>query len=127
MRPDISPAEPAARRRVLPAAQCATGALLLGRPGPVGRALGGVRSAPAQWLVRMLGARLVVQGGAALVRPTRAVLLASAAVDATHATSMFAVAALSPRYRRVALISAAAATASAVVSAPREPFSAVSR
>jgi hypothetical protein len=102
---------------VLPAAQSALGVVLLGWPGPVGRALTGRHeTVPPRWVVRVLGGRLVAQGAVSLARPTATVALGSAGVDAAHAASMYALAAATRQYRRAALINAAAATATAAVS-----------
>jgi hypothetical protein len=66
-------------------------------------------------LIRLLGARLPVQGTAALVLP--ATLLADAAVDFTHAVAMLAVAVLRPDDRRVAVPSGVTAVLSAALGA----------
>lgn len=60
--------------------------------------------------VQVLGARYVVQSGAGLVLHRRWVPRADAAVDVIHVASMLAIAALAPTHRRLALVSAAAAT-----------------
>ncbi len=102
----------------LAAAQCLTGTVMLGWPQPVGRAVGGAPGrAPAGWVVRVLGIRILVQGVILIARPSRAVALASAGIDAVHGLSMLAVAAGGRRYRRAALSSAAAAALSAAASA----------
>lgn len=111
-----TPASAAQRRpglRSLAGAQCVTGALLLARPHTVGHAVAGDGTAPAAWVLRLLGARLVVQGLALLIDPGRGMAKAGAAVDTVHGLSMAAMAAGSRRYRRAALISAVAAVASA--------------
>jgi hypothetical protein len=99
--------------RWLAAAESVAGSLLLARPHVVGRAVAGDGTAPAAWLLRVLGARLLAQGLALLRDPGRRMATAGAAADAAHGLSMVALAAGSPRYRRPALISAAAAVASA--------------
>jgi len=90
------------------------GAALLVRPDAVAAAVGG-RPTPPSWLVRVLGARQVVQQVVVLARPTSAVVNTASAVDLTHAASMLAALVLAPRYRRAELVSAAVATASAVL------------
>jgi len=77
------------------------------RPGPPGGR--GTRT-----VVRVLGARYLVQavGGPWLHRSW--VPAVDAAVDLTHAASMVGLAAVAPGHRRIALASAAAATAFAV-------------
>jgi hypothetical protein len=66
------------------------------------------------WVARVLGARVLVQTVVMVARPDRRVFAASAVVDGMHAASMVALAAEADRYRRVALVSAAAATLSAL-------------
>jgi hypothetical protein len=90
------------------------GAALLARPDDVAAAVAG-RPTPPSWLVRVLGARQVVQQLVVLAVPTPAVTRAAAAVDLTHAASMLAALVVAPRYRRAELVSAAVATASAVL------------
>lgn len=100
--------------RMLAGGQCLVGICLLVLPGRVAAAISsdpGER--PPRWLIRLLGGRLIGQGSAQLLSPTAGLLRAGAAVDASHAASMLAVAAVSPRYRRPALSSAALASASA--------------
>ena len=70
---------------------------------------------PAGWLIRLLGARMLLQAGLELFRGSRRTLRLGAAVDALHAASMLAAAVRWPGYRRVALASAAVAGASAAV------------
>jgi hypothetical protein len=69
---------------------------------------------PAAWLIRLLGGRLLAQSGLELARASGPVVRFGAAVDALHAASMVAIALRRPRYRQVALASAAVAAASAV-------------
>jgi len=61
-------------------------------------------------LVRVLGARQVIQSAIAARRPTRRVLLAGVAVDTAHLATMLALAALRPDLRQPALISSTTAT-----------------
>jgi hypothetical protein len=56
---------------------------------------------------RLLGGRYLLQGAMLVVRPQLSGL--AVAADALHAASMLALAAASPRYRRAALVSGAAA------------------
>jgi hypothetical protein len=90
------------------------GSLLLAAPRPVldrlsDRPVGvGERRA-----ARLLGARHLVEGAIVARHPGRRWLLAAAAVDATHALSMIAIAAIRPEHRRLATASALAATATA--------------
>lgn len=97
--------------------QLGEGTLLLSQPTRLLR-LTRTRSGPAEpWIVRLLGARLLLQATAVLVRPTRGVLRAATSVDALHGLSMLVVARYSRRFRRLALLSAAAAAAGMLPSA----------
>lgn len=103
--------------RGLALGRLAVAAQLVIRPHRTGRvAAGGDVGVPPAWLVRILGGRMALQSCAELAYPVPAVLMASAAVDALHAASM-GVAAIDPRYRRAAAISAAIAVTSAAVGA----------
>ena len=81
------------------------------------RKITGDRGVPPAWIVRLLGARLLVQGAPEALRPSSTVLRLGVLVDLTHAASMLAAGRVWPRYRRAALASAAAAGASAVAGA----------
>lgn len=97
---------------VIGALQGALGLALLAYPQA--RALVGVGIAPTPtWVVRLLGGRLLAQAIVELVYRTPRAALGGAAMDATHALSMVALAAGSRRHRRPALRSAVVATASA--------------
>jgi hypothetical protein len=101
----------AVRRGLLVArAVCGAGCLLA--PAAVGRAAGldpGDRRARA--LLRVLGARDLGQAALAASAPPPVLLRLGAGVDALHAASMVALAAVSHDYRRPAVTSAAIATA----------------
>ena len=97
------------------------GAVLVARPRTVGELVSGDSATPPAAVVRVLGARRLVQHLLVLAAPTRAVVLASAATDALHAASMVAAAVVWPEYRRPALASAGVATASVVLSACTVP------
>jgi hypothetical protein len=90
------------------------GAVALLRPGLVVRVSGAPDGVTVRRVVRVLGARYVVQsaGGAALDRAW--VPPADAAVDLVHAASMLGLAALRPAYGSLALLSAGAAVGFAV-------------
>jgi hypothetical protein len=112
----MTPAQGASRQaRLLGAANAALGTTLLVRPRSVASAASTGGSPPGTAVVRLLGLRYVAQGAAQMALPTSEVLMLSAAVDGLHAASMLALAALRAEYRRPALVSAAAATASAAV------------
>jgi hypothetical protein len=92
--------------------------MLLVRPSGVARRAGGKqRPVPPAWLVRVLGARSVLQGLVTGLAPQPSVLAAGAVVDTTHALSMVPVMIASARYRRVAALSTAVAVASAAAGA----------
>jgi hypothetical protein len=73
------------------------------------------------WLVRVLGARLLVQHGAVLAAPDRRLIRVGSAVDLLHAASMVPLVA-APQYGRAARASgayAAAYAAAGLAVAPR--------
>jgi hypothetical protein len=110
--------------RVLAASQGVAGLVLLVRPGDVLDALAPAPAHPPHWLVRLLGARVVIQQAVVAAAPSRRLVLAGVAVDGLHAASMVAAALVWPRQRRAATVSALSATASAVlgwVTAPAAP------
>ncbi len=105
----------ARRGRVLAGARGAYGLLLVVAPGrspEVG--LAGDLDPLVPPVVRALGARHLVQSAVTGVDPSGTVLRWGAGVDVLHAASMVALAAVSPRHRRPALVSAASATGFAV-------------
>ncbi|SDO36807.1 hypothetical protein SAMN04515671_0717 [Nakamurella panacisegetis] len=94
------------------------GAVLLIRPAAVTARVSAGASTPDLTIVRVLGGRQLLQGGAVLVRPGSAALLRlGSVVDLLHAASMVAAATLWPRYRRPALASAVLAGTSAAAGA----------
>jgi hypothetical protein len=108
----------AVRRTVIRSASAvlaAWGVVLVARPEAVVRAVAPGQASPPTWLVRLLGARLVVQHAAVFAVPRRGPVLAGAAVDVLHASSMAGVAALAPNHRRSALVSGSTSAASAAV------------
>ncbi len=66
-------------------------------------------------MVRVLGARQVLQAVVTGLAPTPSVLWLGAKIDATHAASMVGLAVFNRRYRRAALIDAAIAAAFTLV------------
>lgn len=84
--------------RGLGAAEVALGVVLLARPAQVAARV-------PSWLVRVLGARGVVQGALTMAAPQPATLALGASADAAHALSMVPFAIASTRYRRPAAIS----------------------
>jgi hypothetical protein len=108
--------------RLLAGAGVATGAALLARPQRIADAVAPAFPRERLWLVRLLGARLVVQHGAVLTAPTAGWVRLGSAVDLAHAATMVPFVA-SPRYGRAARISgglAAAYAAVALALAPRD-------
>jgi hypothetical protein len=101
--------------RLLAVGRCIGGTALVLRPNGIARALSAGQPLPPAGIVRVLGGRMLVQGILLLAEPKRPVASAGVAIDAVHALSMITVAAVLPRYRRVALISAGEATLSATV------------
>lgn len=102
---------------MLAGAHLTQAAVLLASAPPALRRVAGDCGVPPTWIVRVLGARTLVQGAAETVRPTPAVLRVGVAVDVTHAASMLLAAWRWPRYRRAALVSAGAAASSALAGA----------
>jgi hypothetical protein len=101
--------------RAFATVQGTVGLLLLTRPDDVVATLAPRPDRPPRWLVRLLGARLVVQEAVIVVVPTRRVLLLGAATDTLHALSMVAAAFLWPGLRRAASVSAMGAAVSAAL------------
>ena len=93
------------------------GAAMLLRPGDVTRSVCGGGPEPAAWIVRVLGARLVIQDLVTLVHPTREVVLAGAATDALHAASMVAAHVRWPEHARPIRVSGVTSAGSALVGA----------
>lgn len=117
----MSPGGRRAATRVLAASQGAAGLVLLVRPDDVLDALAPGPTYPPRWLVRLLGARVVVQQAVVAISPTRRLVLLGVAVDLLHAVSMVAAAARWPGQRRAATVSAVAATASAALGLAAAP------
>jgi hypothetical protein len=89
---------------------------MLVAPHLVSTAVAGPEPPAPSWLVRMLGGRLIGQGGLLLVRPTPGVLAVGRAIDILHGSSMLFAATARPAYRRSALTSGAVAAGSVLVS-----------
>lgn len=112
-RPGVFPAA----ARSWGATTAAVGAVALFRPRPVATLVSGDGPAPDTSVVRILGARQLLQGGVLFICPAPLLVIGGLVVDVLHATSMLAVAAIRPGYRRPALASAAVAGTSAVTAA----------
>jgi hypothetical protein len=107
--------------RLLAGLGVACGLALVARPQQTVDRIAPAFPADRRWLVRVLGGRLLVQHGAALVLPDRRVVRAGSAVDLLHAASMVPFLA-SPRYGPAARVSGALAAtyaAAALAVAPR--------
>jgi len=98
----------AARSRALGAAQVGLGALLVARPTQVAAEV-------PSWLVRVLGARGIVQGALTIAAPEPTTLALGASADAAHALSMVPFTIWSHRYRRAAAVSGGTAAVMAVL------------
>ena len=114
--PEAVPApllSPALVPRVLfPAARACYGAALLCAPGlALGLCTGQAPSQRARAVVRILGARHLAQAMLTLWRPSPAVLLGGAGIDACHAASMLALAVTDPQLRTAGIADCAAAAA----------------
>ena len=101
-----------ARSRAASAALGGIGLGMLVAPAWIVTHLAPGRRAPRSWLVRVLGARTVVQSAVLLATPTRQALQVGAAVDALHAASMVPAALIWPSYRQAATVSGAIASVS---------------
>jgi hypothetical protein len=102
--------------QLLSGVSLALGAVLVARPRPVVAALAPAYPADKDWVVRLLGGRLVVQHALLLAAHDRPASYAGVAVDALHALSMLPFTA-SDRYRRAALVSAGTAAGSGALTA----------
>ena len=112
----MSMTSPAPGTRWFATGRMAWGAFLLNRPGRMfDIASHTVGDRAAHRVTVALGVRETVQAGLGLIFTGPVALRAGAAVDATHALSMLAVAARSQRYRRPALVSAGVACAAALI------------
>lgn len=99
----------------LPAIRAAWGTALLLAPDAVLRRVGhGPIDPRTRRLTQVLGGRELVQGLVASRHCSRASILSGAAVDATHATTMLALAIRRPAYRRQAAASALTAATFAI-------------
>jgi hypothetical protein len=106
--------------RVLASAGFASGIVLVARPQQVVDRLCPALPRTRLWLVRLLGARLLVQHGAVLAFPSARVVRVASGIDLAHAASMLPFVA-SPRYGRAARISGALAAAYAGLGATWTP------
>jgi hypothetical protein len=108
--------------RLLAALGAASGLTLLARPQRVVDRISPAFPADRVWLVRVLGARLLLQHGAVLTAPGRRLVRLSSAVDLVHAATMVPFVA-SPRYGPAARASGALAAAYAAVALALAPRS----
>lgn len=111
--------------RALDLARGSLGLVEVLAPAAVLRAVGTDPADPDSLVVlRVLGARHLLQAVIATARPTSGARRVGVAVDAAHALSMLALAAVSRSHRRAALSSATTATALAAggLLAPERPL-----
>jgi hypothetical protein len=100
------------RAWVVSAVRAGWGGVLLVAPAVALRIGGpGFRAPHATAIARVLGARHIAQAAVTALAPTPAVGMLGAATDALHASGNVLAAAVSPRWRRVALIDAGIAAA----------------
>ena len=92
---------------VVTAARLGWAAVLLVAPGRVLSAAGLPADRLTVTVARVLGARHLAQGAVTAFAPTPAITALGTAVDALHTASCLAAAAVSPRWRRAALLDAA--------------------
>src|SRR3954467_7867307 len=92
--------------RLLGTAVAAVGVALVAAPLRVARALDSRTVVADPRILRVLGARQVVQGILTAAVPTPPVLFGGAAVDVAHGLSMVGLAVVHRRVRRLALTSA---------------------
>lgn len=102
-------------RRAVSAASVVWGCALLVAPRELARTVTGPGALPPEGVVRVLGARRVVQGVVVGATSSPAVAWLSVAVDALHAGTMVGAARIWPQYRKAELTSAAIALGSALV------------
>jgi hypothetical protein len=95
----------------------AWGAALLVSPSAVARAVAGRTQAPPEPVVRVLGARRIVQHLLVAGTTSRVVAWGSVGTDVLHAGSMIAAARIWPEYRRAELTSAGIAVLAATLTA----------
>jgi hypothetical protein len=107
--------------RLVATGRAVLGAALLGRPGSAAALLGQERDSRRHPVLRVLGARHLVQAALLLGRPTRGVVTAAVAVDASHLASCLLLAAVSSTRRRPALREAAVEAAVLVGTAATRP------
>ena len=100
--------------------RAAVGAGMLSRPDLAARVLG-ARPSARHPVLRLLGARHVLEAGLLLVRPTRPAVTGAVAVDGAHVASCVAYAALSGSDRRPALRDALFASGLLLVTALSRP------
>lgn len=91
--------------------------VLLAQPPGALRSLAGEGGVPPAWIMRVLGARLLLQAAPEAMAPSRSLLRLGVLVDLVHAVSMIAAARIWPRYGRATLASAGSAGASALAGA----------
>lgn len=102
-------------KRVFGIGQGAFGVTLLAFPRPIAERAAGKGTPPPSWLVRVLGLRLLGQGGWLAAHPSEDVLVLGTVVDAVHGSTMAAAAVASRSHRRSASVAAAVALVSIAI------------
>ncbi len=97
------------------AATVLLGVTMVAVPRRVGAVAAGAGSVPGPLVVRVLGARDVVQGVLVVLHPSKSVVLVGCATDLLHAASMLPAARLFPAYRTAAMRSAILAVGSSAL------------
>jgi hypothetical protein len=110
----VTTTQPLRGARLLAGTHLGQAVVLLAQPPDVLRRITGDDGVPPAWIVRVLGARILIQAVPEAISPSPNVLRLGVVVDLVHAASMLAAARVWPRYRRAALASSGSAGASAV-------------
>jgi hypothetical protein len=101
--------------RLVALAQIALGSVALAAPRTAVGATARVGTPVPAWVVRCLGARMVLEGALLRRNHSKRALLVGAGVDVVHGASMIVVARRSSGYRRIAQAAAVLAGASALL------------
>jgi hypothetical protein len=102
-------------RRLWGATQAVLGAAGLLAPGSVATICAGKDARVPNFVVRILGARMLGQGAFLMMHPTDERVTLGCWVDSLHGASMLAAAVVKPDYRRSALMAASLAAVSVAI------------
>jgi hypothetical protein len=103
-------------KRALGVGQGALGLALVAFPGAIAARTAGNETPPPTWLVRVLGVRLIGQGGWLTAEPSDRTLRWTTMTDLVHGSSMLAAVVANRSHRRSAAVAAAMAALSIAVS-----------